>query len=134
MAQATRFLRKKLLDLANGKAAWTNTAVYFGVSQSDPTVDGLLTGEPSGAGYARIALTANMSLTDNDGKASNTTAMAFATPSGAWGTGAMAFWFTADAASAGNVLLFGPLPSPFIVNSGDPLPIPVGNIAFSLGV
>ena len=132
--QMTRFLRAKLLDISNGKTTWAPTSVWFGLSKTNPDLDGVLTGEPTSNGYARLALTTNMAVTNTDGVATNANKMQFATASGPWSDAAMAYWFTVDSATAqaGNVLWFGPLPSPIVVNTGDAPPVNVGNVDIRL--
>jgi hypothetical protein len=130
----SRYLRAKLNDHANGKTAYTMPSVWVGLSQTDPTLNGVLTGEPSGSGYARLAVSANIGATDTNGRAKNTVAMAFGPASGAWGSGAMSYWFTVDSSSpgAGNVLYFAPLTTPMVVGAGDSPPVPIGGLDLGL--
>src|SRR5215218_994510 len=101
LPQMTRFLRAKMVDVSNGKAAWFPSGVWFGTSKTDPGLDGVLTGEPTGNGYTRLALTANMGVADAAGRAKNTARMQFGTASGPWSDAAQAYWFTVDASTPG---------------------------------
>jgi hypothetical protein len=138
MAQITRAWAKTLNDYTLGKTAPPAMGnVWLALLQSDPGPDGSLAGEPSGNGYARLALTASMSATDlSTALSSNATYLQFAAASGSWGANALAFWAIVDSATvgAGTVRLYGALTPPMLVGAGDAPPFPEGSLSvgFSL--
>lgn len=107
----TSYLQKKLQDHTLGLAAYTMpTTVYASLHTSDPTDTGSTTGEisTSGTGYARIAITSKMNVTDSvTGISSNNVSITFGPASTDWGT--ITHVAISDAATAGNMLLFGAL-------------------------
>lgn len=80
--------------------------------------------EVSGGSYARVQrdpLDANWSAPDGTGGLTdNVGALTFPTPSANWGT--ITHFAILDAASAGNMLLYGALTAQKTVNNGDPAP------------
>jgi hypothetical protein len=93
--------------------------------------------EVTGGSYARIGVAASLAnfagtqgagtttaSTGTTGTTSNNNAITFAAPTAAWATGSMMVWGIAffDAASAGNLLEYGPINTPKTINNGDPAP------------
>lgn len=117
------YLEKKLLDHVFGGTAYSAPAtLYLGLSTADPGDDGAALAEPSGGGYARVAVTNN---TTNFPDATGTTpttkatgaAIPFAGASGSWGLITHFVWF--DAVSGGNILASGALTASQSVEPGD---------------
>lgn len=114
--------------------------LYVGFSTTTPTKTGTNVTEPSSGGYAREAITAAefaaASAGDPSSKATDTL-LDFGTASGDWAAGAnLTHWVIFDLSSAGdetNVVAFAALDTPKPVLSGDPVTIPVGDLAFELG-
>lgn len=111
------------------------TNLYFGLLSTAPDDTGAGT-EFSGGAYARVSVAkgdANFDATvGGNGTTANTNAITFPAPSGAnWGTASyMAVW---DAASAGNMLCYATLPTPRIINDGDPAPLfAAGDFTFAI--
>ena len=83
------------------------TKYYIGLSATQPTVDGVCTGEPttSGTGYARVLL--DSLSAPSAGVISNEDAISFNESISNWGT--MLYYVVYDAATGGNLLFFGSL-------------------------
>ncbi len=85
----SEFLGLELLDHVFGAAAYTAPGtVYIALSTTTPTAAGGNFTEPSGNGYARVAVTNNKTnwSTDAAGALENAVAFAFAQATGSWGT------------------------------------------------
>lgn len=133
MADMTRYLQKKLLDHTLGKAAYTMPAtVYVALFTANPGEAGSTAAEiPAGRGYTRQNFTTVAGATDiNTGIAQNTTAFSFGPATDDWGIVTHAA--VMDAATGGNMLLYGPLAEPKPFSSGDSTQYPAGGytIAF----
>lgn len=105
--------------------------LYLGVMTAAPNDDGTGVVEPSGGSYARIAIT-------NDGTSfaaavggakSNLNVLTFPAATASWGVITHIGLF--DAASAGNLQLFGELDTPRTVLSGDTLRFLAGTLNFT---
>lgn len=130
MAALSNYMENKIVDsVFRGQAFPTITAVYFALFTSAPTDTGGGT-ECSGGSYARVEVAATManfagtqspgSSTPSNGTSgttSNNNDVQFPSPSAAWGTVvAMAVF---DAPTGGNMLCYGAVSPPKVVNSGD---------------
>lgn len=91
------------------------TNLYVGLSTSNPTDTGSLTGEPTGNGYARVVH--NSWTVSTTGTSENNGAITFAEATGSWGT--ITHGFLIDGITAGNMLLYAALTSSQNVTSGD---------------
>ena len=80
---------------------------YMGLSASEPTIDGVDTGEPSinGTGYERVKLS-SLSAPEN-GVIKNASAIGFNESVTNWGV--MRYYTVYDAKTGGNLLFYGPL-------------------------
>lgn len=141
MANLTDFAENKLIDFllrnqALGIAGSVNTAgitsLHVGLLTVAPT-DSTAGTEVSGGAYARVSVTnalANWAGTQGagttvassgtGGQTSNNAAITFPTPTANWGT-VVAFGIY-DAATAGNLIIFGTISPNKTVNNGDPAP------------
>ena len=82
-------------------------AYYVGLSSTTPTVGGTNATEPSGNGYARVAISdADLNVPAN-GVVTNKNMIAFNDSTGSWGT--LTHYLVFDAATGGNLLMYGPL-------------------------
>lgn len=111
-----------------GQAHTAVATHYFGLSTSACSDNGTVA-EPSGNGYARVAVTASLAnfagtqgpgtttaSSGTGGQTSNNIAITWPTSTGAWASGAnMQSVFTADAPTGGNVLTCTALTNPFAV-------------------
>jgi len=104
----SNYLRNALLDHIFGNATFTPPAnIFVALSTTEPSGDGSGVTEPSGNGYARVST----SDADWSGASSfeiqNTSDVTFPTATGSWGT--VSYFVLYDAASGGNMLIFGAL-------------------------
>ena len=119
----TDYANDKTLDLFSAAAItpFCNPLLRGEYSQTASIKTGAVS-EPSGGGYARVAV--SNTLTNfpaaSSGTKSNATAITFPTPSAAWGT--VVSVFIADAAAGGNVLAMADLTTPKTINSGASAP------------
>lgn len=100
--------------------------VYFALFTSDPGEAGSQASEVSGNSYARSAITFGA---PSSGVSSNSVASTFPTPTGAWGV--VTHLGIMDAASGGNMLMYGPLSVPKSVTASDPFVLNTGAIQIS---
>lgn len=110
------YAENKVLDLLNGKTAFTLPTVYVALFTAAPSDAGGGT-EVSGGSYARKATVAADWNAASGGSTSNANAITFATATGAWGT--VTHWATFDASSGGNMLRWGALAVSKVPTSGD---------------
>jgi hypothetical protein len=120
-----------LSQLFRNTALATPATVYVSLHTADPTDAGTGT-EVSGGSYARVSCTTGTSTTGvgsvftapapqgTANRIANASAITFPAPTGNWGTvGWFAVW---DAATTGNMLLYGALSVSRTINSGDSAP------------
>lgn len=133
MAGFVNTIESLILNHLFGKTPYEAPATYYiGLSTSDPGDAGILTGEPVGGSYARVAVTNN---TTNfpaavDGSKVNGTQVEFPEATGTWGT--ITHFFLADALTAGNVIASGTLEYPKQVESGDAFYFDAGDLTIEL--
>lgn len=101
-------------------------AVYVALYTSDPT-DADSGTEVSGNAYARQAVTFGA---PSNGVISNTGAVTFPTATGSWGT--ITHFGIRDAATVGNLLVYGALTASKTVASGDSIQFAVGQLSITL--
>ena len=125
MSNLTNFSENQLLvwQLTNG-AMTRPTSWFVGVGTGNTDIT--LTGEPSGNGYTRQAVTFSVT---ND-VASNTALLTFGPASASWGSMASVAVF--DAATGGNCLWAGALTAAKAIDSGDSLTIAAGALTLTL--
>ena len=117
MASFTNFLENALLNrIFNGAALNLPSTLYIGLFTAAPTDAGGGT-EVSGNNYARLAVPADTTNfpTVTSGTVQNALTLTFAIPSGNWGTVTHIGIF--DAATGGNLLVWGALSSPRVITS-----------------
>lgn len=113
----TTYERNKVLDHLSNKTAYTRPALYVGLSTTAPAADGSNVTEPSGGAYARVQVTGATWTAAASESSENASEIAFAAATASWGT---VGWFVIyDAASSGNLLEYGTLPTPKPVLAGD---------------
>lgn len=100
-----------------------STTVYVGLSTTDPTIAGLLTGEVSGESYARQAVDFDAAVA---GSNDNTAQITFPEATGNWGT--PAYWILCTALAAGTVLYYGALAPGMNITAGMQYIIPAGTL------
>lgn len=106
------------------------TNYYLGLSTTEPTVDGVCTGEPStdGTGYNRVLL--NSLSAPNNGVIENTAAISFNPSVTDWG--AMNYYVVYDAQTDGNLLFFARLNQTRTVEPNTTIIIPENELTISL--
>jgi hypothetical protein len=133
MAALSNYAENKIIDqLFRGQAFTFPTTLYVGLYTAAPSETGGGT-EVSGGSYARVAVTANMTnwagtqaagsttaSSGTSGTTSNNIAVTFPAPTASWGVITSVGIF--DAATAGNMLIYGNLTISKTVNNGDSAP------------
>jgi hypothetical protein len=132
MTALSNYLENKILDNLFRATAYTPpTTLYIALFTSAPSDTGPGT-EVSGGSYARVAVTSATTAwngthgnttgasSGTSGTISNANTIAFPTPTAAWGSITHVGIF--DAASGGNLLIWGALNTAKTVNNGDPAP------------
>lgn len=133
MAGFFDFLEDKLLDHVFGAVAYTPPAtLYIGLSTTTVTDAGGNITEPSGNGYARVAVANNTTNFPNSsgGAKSNGKPITFPAATGSWGT--ITDFFIADAATEGNFLTGGALGASQTVAAGETINFAVGALDITL--
>jgi hypothetical protein len=122
MSAMSNYLEKALNDHVLGgpdfiRPGTVHFALFTGVTDGDANN----VTQPSGGGYARVAVTNNSTnfpgATSGSGSKSNGTQITFPTATGSWGT--VTHWGVYDAATGGNLLYWGELTTPRTITSGD---------------
>jgi hypothetical protein len=132
MTALSNYLENKILDDLFRATTYTPpTTLYIALFTSAPSDTGPGT-EVSGGSYARVAVTSATTAwngthgnttgasSGTNGTISNANAIAFPTPTAAWGS--ITHFGIFDAASGGNLLIWGALNTAKTVNNGDPAP------------
>jgi hypothetical protein len=111
----TNYGESSLVKHLVGKAAFTMpTTVYVSLHTADPTETGSMAAEVSGGAYSRQAVTWGI---ESGGSIANSAELAWTVASASWGT--VTHIGICDAATAGNMLVFGALTASKTVASGD---------------
>jgi len=127
MAELSNYLENKLLDHVLRNVSYTSpTTVYVGLYTSDPQDDNSGT-EVSGGSYARQILDVT---TASGGVVTSDADVTFPQATGNWGT--ITHIGLLDALSSGNLLMHTPLTTSKLIEIGDILKIPVGNLTAEL--
>jgi hypothetical protein len=122
---ASNYSQDKINDaIYKGVNPSLGTSRYLALFSTNPTAAGTGT-EASGGSYARQSISFNAS---SAAVSTNSNAITF----NSLGAGSYAYYGVYDALTAGNLIVFGALPSPINANSGDAVTIAAGGISFSL--
>jgi hypothetical protein len=130
MSEFSTYLENELYDHLFRAAGFTSpTTVYAALFTDTASLAnleaGTLTGEVSGNGYARTAITMGAPTA---GLGSNSAAVTFPAASGGnWGT--IRYMAIMDAATAGNVLTYTQLDADVVINNGNQFQFNTGNIS-----
>lgn len=133
MAALSDYAENKILDwLLRGQTFTPPATVYLGLLTAAPSDVGGGT-EVTGGAYARVAVASSLAnwagtqaaastaaSTGASGTTSNNAVLTFPTPSANWGT--VTHVGVYDAATAGNLLIWGPLTVSQAVNNGQAAP------------
>ncbi len=125
MSKASDYLETQVLDaLFNGGTLGSITP-HLALFTAAPTDSGGGT-EVSGGSYARVDVSSNFAAASGtSGSLSNNSDVTFAQASASWGSVTSVGVF--DAASGGNLLLYGDLTAAVTVDNGDVFKIPSGS-------
>lgn len=143
----SNYAEKAILEHSVGRVAWTMPSVYVGLFTTLPTdattsytsIEPTIAGSPStGSGYQRKQIVAGTTsgtwgagqLTGSTTTITNDAAITFNTALSSWGTIVGVGLF--DAASAGNLLWWGPLTATKTVSTGDVFQFGIGALSLSL--
>lgn len=131
MANISNYLEEKVLNhVFRGVASTSPVALYIALYTNNPT-DADTGTEVSGTGYARqpISFTAP---TQVDGKAqiANTADVEFPQAGASWGT--ITHAGIRDALTGGNLLYYGPLNNPKLIETNDVLKVLAGELKLTL--
>jgi hypothetical protein len=132
----TNFWETAILKHVFGILAYSAPGtVYVGVCTGGVTEAGVITGEPSGGSYARVAVTNSgsgwdYSQVDGLTKIANHAAIQFPTATGNWGT--ITDVFISTAATGGDILAFATLDAPKAIGVNDTLKFDASGLAFAL--
>lgn len=143
MAAMSDYLENKIIDwLLRGQTFTAPTTVYVGLFTAAPSDTGGGT-EVTGNAYARVAVASSLAnwagtqaaastvaSSGTSGTTSNNGTISFPTPSASWGT-VVAFGIF-DAASAGNLLIYGNLTASKTINSGDSVTFPAAALSWQI--
>lgn len=120
----SNYLEEKILKYIFGLGTFTKpSSVYVGLATAtiSDTTTGTTVTEPSTGAYARVTVTNN---TDNWPAAAGTpttkkngVVITFPEATASWGT--VTHFFIADAATAGNILIYGQLSASKVIDAGD---------------
>lgn len=133
MAALSDYLENKIIDyVLRGQAFTAPATVYVGLFTATPSDTGGGT-EVTGGSYARVAVTSSLAnwagtqaaasttaSTGTSGTTSNNASITFPAPTANWGTITSIGIF--DAATTGNLLIWGALTTNKTVNNGDAAP------------
>ena len=129
------YLENEILDHIFGVGSYSAPAtVYVGLATaacSDTTTGSIVT-EPSGGSYARVSVTNSGTNwnTASSGSISNKTAITFPEATASWGE--VTDFFIADAATNGNILVWGDLTASKTIGTGDTASFAAGDLQISL--
>ena len=139
MSAASDYLEKKLLDHLLVNTAYAGeTTLFFGLCTAAPSEGGSPTNEFAfSGGYARVAVTNDetkfppCAITGIPTKI-NGTLLAFPTATAAWGVAS--HWAIYNAATAGDLIVYGPLATSFDIQNGKTPKIPIGAMSLTIAV
>lgn len=138
MGEFAQYLSSNVLNYIFGLESYAPPiTMYLGLSTATINDDGSGIVEPSVPSYSRIPINNNKitwtttEIIEGKTVLKNVSELEFNVATEAWGT--IVSWFIADAESGGNVLIYGTLDNPIVVNENNRLIIPSGAICISEG-
>lgn len=116
------YLEQKVLDLVFGLTAFSPAATFYvGLSTTTITEAGGNITEPVGNNYSRVSVTNNKTNFSNAAgtptEVTNSVDFTFPQASGSWGT--ITDFFISDAATLGNIYVYGVLTVSKVITTGD---------------
>lgn len=128
MAGFSDYLENELLDHVLSVGAYSAPTIYVGLYTATPSDSGGGT-ECSGGSYARVDASSSFSAASG-GSSANTSAITFPEATASWGT--VTHFGIFDAATTGNLLLWGALDASKAVDSGDTVSFAIGDLTVTL--
>lgn len=104
------------------EAPAARSQVYVGLLKTNPTINSIPAGEPSGGGYSRG--TPSWTVNNDDGTATNSNTVTISNVS----AGVYRYWGLFTAATGGTLIAFDALPFPVEIVSTENFPVAPGNI------
>lgn len=132
----TNFLEVSLLDHVFGRRPYTPPdTLYVGLSSTAPAEDGTGITEPTGGGYARVAVPNGTTSTvwnvgGTDGTKTNASVITFPAATADWGA-PITHFFIADSATGG-VIAYGALGVAKTIGVGDTASFGAGSLTITL--
>ena len=130
MTAMSNYMENKLINHIFRDTAWSaESGLYVGLDVAAELEAGTITKEISGNAYARMSVkgNANWSAGSTSGLTDNEAAIEFVTSSGGdWGW--VSGVFLSNAATSGDVILYGALTAPKLVTDGDQFVIAAGDL------
>ena len=124
---ASNYAELKMLDHSLGTTAWTMPSIIRVALYTTNPTDADTGTEVDAGGYARQAATFAAA---SDGTTSNDAVITFGPATADWGT--VTHLGIRDAASAGNLIYYGPLSSSVTVTTNQSVQFSVGQLVISL--
>jgi hypothetical protein len=135
MSAASNYLEAKVLDHTLATTTYTKpTNVYVALFTTSTNLEsGVLTNEisTSGTAYARQTATFAAASTST-GSATSSGTITFPTATANWGTVYSLAICDSDVEGSGNILYYGNLDSPKVIETGDTFQIQSGNLTVTL--
>tara|TARA_Y100000593_G_scaffold87000_1_gene166718 strand:- start:96 stop:509 length:414 start_codon:yes stop_codon:yes gene_type:complete len=132
MTAMSNYMENKLIDHILRDTAWSApSSIYVGLVGEYSAANleaGTITEELSGGSYARVSVKgdSNWSAGSTSGLTDNENDISFTTATGDWGY--VSGLFLSNASTAGNVILYGALTTPKIIENGDQFVIAAGDL------
>lgn len=116
-----------------GSLPTTPSTLYLMLSTTAISQDGTGATEPSGNGYARVAITSSSTswASPSNGTISNVVALQFPKATGDWGT--VTYVALSDAQTSGNIRYYQALSRPKIIQQDDVANFEVGTLSITVG-
>ncbi|MBN1508735.1 MAG: hypothetical protein JW955_17940 [Sedimentisphaerales bacterium] len=124
------YWENEVLDHLFDKGVYAPPTIYVALSCADPGDAGAGAAEPSGGSYARLETTGADWMGTGTGAIRNADALEFAPACACWGT--ITHFALYDAVVGGHLLASGPLASPALVEAGDAVRFPPGDLEVTL--
>jgi len=127
MAAFSDYTEDQLVNLLLRGIPFTSPAtIYVGLHLSSPT-DANIGIEVIGGSYSRQAISFDP---PSSGVTLNSSVVVFPTATASWGT--VTHFGLYDSSGAGNLLMWGALSNPIVLDSGDSFTIPAGTLSVSM--
>ena len=130
MSGFSNYWKNEVMNHTMGKSSIKSTSVYIGLSTSEPNNDGSNLNEPDFDSYSRVLTYAEDWDTVFDGCIENVNDISFSLATENWGL--MTYFVLFDAATGGNMIIFGKLSPSKNISSGQIPKFPAGDLQLIL--